>query len=92
MGRKYPKMIIDGFEFKLYRHTKTSSLWVCTRERYKCKVRLVTTGKQVHMKSISHNHERNFEGSYDGLASQRVTMFYRDDKLHLVNKICLENQ
>lgn len=78
-GRKHPIMIIDGYEFKLSRHSEESSIWICTQQnRQKCKSRLLSTGQEIRMKSVPHNHEKTFKSSYENLKNHVVHMSYCD--------------
>lgn len=78
-GRKYPKLILDGYDFKLHLRNPDCSVWACTQHaKYKCKVRLVTTGQRVTVKSIAHSHNRTYTESYEGLKSHRVEICYTD--------------
>lgn len=73
MGRKYPKLIIDGYEFQYEKKTANTSttFWVCgTYHKSKCKGRLITKGNVVYLRH-SHNHPaRDFDLST--MSSKRV--------------------
>lgn len=57
MGRKNPKLIVDGYEFKFEKHKGNGSFWTCpTYQRTKCKSRLITRGSIVFLRHL-HNHE-----------------------------------
>lgn len=78
-GKKHPVMIMDGYEFKLLQRTAASSVWVCTQNvKHRCKVRLLTTGRQIQIKRVNHTHEVTFKGDYKGLGlhSQSVSIVY----------------
>lgn len=80
-GKKHPKIIIDGFEYKLHRRGQSSSFWACTQHgKYKCKVRAVTTGHIVKIKDIMHSHSRTHcdMGSISDLPMQKVSIIYSD--------------
>lgn len=59
-GRKNPKLIIDGFEFKFEKKKGNGTFWNCTfYQKTKCKCRLVTRANLVYLRH-SHNHERKY--------------------------------
>lgn len=78
-GKKNPIMIIDGYEFLLHRRRETRSAWTCAGHiKYKCKVRILTTGRLIQIKKVAHSHERTFKGNTSTLPSQRVNFAYTD--------------
>lgn len=57
MGRKNPKLIVDGYDFKFEKKNGGSTFWSCpTQMRTKCKCRLITRGNVVYVRH-THNHE-----------------------------------
>lgn len=57
-------MIIDGYEYKLGKRKENSTTWRCTQQnKYKCKVTALTTGNQVQIKALQHNHKRTLTDS-----------------------------
>lgn len=52
-------MIIDGYEYKLGKRKENSTTWRCTQQnKHKCRVTALTTGNQIQIKAIQHNHSR----------------------------------
>ncbi|ERL95197.1 hypothetical protein D910_12465 [Dendroctonus ponderosae] len=54
-GRKYPLMVVDGFEFYMHIQTALKTRWRCVNQRKKCRAVLYTSGKVVKLRR-SHNH------------------------------------
>ncbi|XP_076252145.1 uncharacterized protein LOC143191191 isoform X19 [Rhynchophorus ferrugineus] len=76
-GRKNPIMIIDGYEYRLQMRSVIKSSWCCTQDfKYRCKVRLMATGKQIQIKDCAHTHEKTFKGNYENLKSYAITLEY----------------
>lgn len=76
-GKKHPVMIIDGYEFKLFHRSSNCSVWACTQNvKHKCKVRLLTKGRELQIKAVSHTHQTTYKGGYQGLYSQIVSVVY----------------
>ncbi|CAG9764317.1 unnamed protein product [Ceutorhynchus assimilis] len=81
-------MIIDGFEFVVHRNNESRSSWMCIgHNKYKCKVRLLTTGRVLKMKNIAHNHGRTFTGDYRNLKGQMVQVVVCDVNNKLDKKL-----
>lgn len=79
LGKKHPVMVIDGYEFKLLQRTSLSSVWVCTQNvKHRCRVRLMTTGRQIQMKPYQHTHPQTFKGHVNFLRSQTFSLIYRE--------------
>lgn len=57
MGRKYPKLILDGHDFNKEKTKQYRTLWACSSySRTKCPARLKTIGNIVYI-NFNHNHE-----------------------------------
>ncbi|KAF7282374.1 hypothetical protein GWI33_002751 [Rhynchophorus ferrugineus] len=70
-------MIIDGYEYRLQMRSVIKSSWCCTQDfKYRCKVRLMATGKQIQIKDCAHTHEKTFKGNYENLKSYAITLEY----------------
>lgn len=70
-------MIIDGYEFKLTHRSPKCSVWACTKNvKHKCKVRLLTKGREIQVKAVSHTHQTTYKGDYQNLSSQIVSVVY----------------
>jgi len=57
-------MVLGEFEYKVERQTTpTNMCWCClTKEKNKCKARVVTFGNHVVIKHREHNHDPTFKG------------------------------
>lgn len=56
MGRKNPKLIVDGYEFQFEKKSGNSTFWTCpTNHKTRCKSRLITKGNVVYLRHL-HNH------------------------------------
>lgn len=75
LGNKYPKMVLYNNMFKIDKKFVNKTSWCCSsREKYKCKAKLLTEGKSLVLKNIEHNHPDNFKGSVQDLVPQIVHM------------------
>ncbi|XP_060525327.1 modifier of mdg4-like isoform X12 [Cylas formicarius] len=63
-GQKRPIMVIKNYEYKVERQTTPTNMsWCCiTKEKYKCKARLVTFRNNVVIKYKYHNHDGTYKG------------------------------
>ncbi|XP_072393839.1 uncharacterized protein [Diabrotica undecimpunctata] len=58
-GRKYPRIIVDEYEYNVHKKEENKTRWRCTNEsRTKCTATLYTFGHTVIMKR-SHNHPKS---------------------------------
>lgn len=54
--RRHPKLVLDNHEYQIYDKSQTKTGWRCKYFRkYKCKAKLYTTGKTVHVYN-DHTH------------------------------------
>ncbi|CAG9764321.1 unnamed protein product [Ceutorhynchus assimilis] len=67
VAQKHPKIIFDNYEFRM-RHMKSSNktLWICTQDKNKCKVRIQSSGNRLLIKNIAHNHVPTFNVAHPG--------------------------
>ncbi|KAH1028205.1 hypothetical protein HUJ05_001580 [Dendroctonus ponderosae] len=74
-------MVLGKFEYKVERQTTpTNMCWCClTKEKNKCKARVVTTGNHVVIKRRDHNHEPTFKGEC-AMEPRRVIISYSNSK------------
>lgn len=78
MARKHPKLIVDGYDFKLDKNTESATTWSCPFYfKTKCKCRLKTTGNIVFFDS-SHNHKPK-ELSLENMSFRKVTIVRSQD-------------
>ncbi|XP_076252168.1 uncharacterized protein LOC143191191 isoform X42 [Rhynchophorus ferrugineus] len=76
-GTKYPKIIVDQFDFNIERRTPRSTSWACgSYYQTKCKCRISTTGNMVVVKG-SHNHEPRQRKKNENLTSKLVNVIRR---------------
>ncbi|KAL3277339.1 hypothetical protein HHI36_012690 [Cryptolaemus montrouzieri] len=74
-GKKYPKLIIDRYEFMLERKYADKTAWTCKyKEKKKCKARLLTFGRTVKLMNSTHNHIADFNGDVESLISTFVNI------------------
>lgn len=52
---KYPRLILDGFDFIMHIKEGARTRWRCARQNQKCRATLYTSGNTVQVK-YSHNH------------------------------------
>ncbi|XP_045468582.1 protein tramtrack, beta isoform-like isoform X13 [Harmonia axyridis] len=77
-GKKYPKLIINRYEFMLERKYADKTAWTCKyKEKKKCKARLLTYGRTVKLMNSIHTHPADFNGDVDSLIS---TVVYFEEK------------
>ncbi|XP_056644124.1 modifier of mdg4-like isoform X46 [Diorhabda sublineata] len=58
-GRKYPRIIVDGFEYNVHKKEETKTRWRCTNgSKTKCTATIYSYGNTVIMKRL-HNHPKN---------------------------------
>lgn len=71
-GRKYPKIVMNNYEFRMLAGKSNSSktLWICTQENNKCKVRVKSAGNIIFVKNVQHNHPPSFSKQVDDLKSK----------------------
>lgn len=57
-GRKYPKIVMNNYEYRMVKaeSTPTKTMWLCTQERNKCKVRIRSSGNKIFVKNMNHTH------------------------------------
>lgn len=55
MGKKYPKLLYEGFDYIFCNKLKNKTRWRCTAFRYNCKASLITYENIVEV-SHEHNH------------------------------------
>lgn len=69
-GRKYPKIIMDNYEYKLRKNNSSEkkTTWICTQPG--CKVRMMSREKSITVKAVQHNHGPTYRGDYANLKSQ----------------------
>ncbi|XP_076252148.1 uncharacterized protein LOC143191191 isoform X22 [Rhynchophorus ferrugineus] len=77
-NRKYPMLILNGYEYKVLYRTEDKSYWRCKEiDKLHCKARLMTTGRVLNVKtSVGHNHQPTFAGSYDQCTFQKLKVYY----------------
>lgn len=81
MGRKNPKLILDGHDFRIEKNYDKSSFWVCTSySRTKCKARLITK-ENVVIFCNQHNHEPKHNDTFN-LACRNVTIIKKNSFGH----------
>lgn len=80
-GQKRPIMVLNQFEYKVERQTTpTNMCWCCvTKEKNKCRARIVTFHDQVVIKRRDHNHEPTFKGDC-AMEHRRVYISYGSSK------------
>ncbi|CAH1986781.1 unnamed protein product [Acanthoscelides obtectus] len=55
-GRKYPKLLIDNYQFQIHRREEKKTRWRCVNcNKTKCTARAFTFGKTVSVHD-THNH------------------------------------
>ncbi|XP_048516591.1 modifier of mdg4 isoform X2 [Dendroctonus ponderosae] len=77
MATKNPKIILDEYQYLIYRKDTHKTVWMCTHyfrsKENRCKSRLVTTGRNVTVSADLHNHERSVKPErYSNMLSQVV--------------------
>lgn len=83
VGRKHPKIVLNGYEFRMrpIPDSLNKTLWICTQEpKTKCKVRLQSSGNQLFVKNVAHNHVPSFKGNLSELKSQTVYINYTNER------------
>lgn len=74
-------MILKHYEFKIEKLQPGKTLWCCNcKEKSKCKARLITYGKNLVIKNKHHNHPPTFKGDLQDLNSQRVNIYYSNQR------------
>ncbi|CAG9764336.1 unnamed protein product [Ceutorhynchus assimilis] len=70
-------MVLDQYEYKVERQTTpTNMCWCCvSKEKSKCKARIVTFHNHVVIKRSDHNHEPTFKGECP-MESRKVHISY----------------
>lgn len=58
--RGSPKLVIDGFSFKLEKRINGKIYWRCSARDKRCKARVVT-GKGMKITNDEHKHKRDFD-------------------------------
>lgn len=73
IGRKNPKLVLNGFDYNKEKCHGESTAWVCSYYfKTRCKARLTTKGKVVYV-SNDHNH-RPRDVPLLNMCSKRVTI------------------
>lgn len=73
IGRKYPKLVLDGFDYSKEKSYGDSTSWVCPSYfKTKCKARLITKGNMVYVRN-GHNHTSK-DRSLLNMSSKLVTI------------------
>ncbi|KAF7282367.1 hypothetical protein GWI33_002745 [Rhynchophorus ferrugineus] len=85
MATKNPKIILDDYEYLIYRKEQNKTIWMCTHyfrsKENRCKSRLVTTGRILTVSADIHNHLcAPKKDKYKNMFSQTVTIIR--DKNH----------
>lgn len=85
VATKNPKIILDEYEYLIYRKEVNKTVWMCNRyfksKENRCKSRLVTTGRIVTVSADQHNHEHSVKPErYKNMLSQAVTIIRETKK------------
>lgn len=70
--------MLRNFEYRIESTTPQKTRWCCrTKERLRCRSRLLSEGQTIHVTNFEHNHLPTFDGVFEKLHSQFVTLkFY----------------
>lgn len=74
--RKNPMLLLDNYEFRIKDRKGSRTLWACSRERAKCRVRIYSSGNTLLVKNFPHSHEPTYTKSTFLLRSQNVNVIY----------------
>ncbi|CAH1102528.1 unnamed protein product [Psylliodes chrysocephalus] len=80
VGTKYPKIILDQYEYRIYRKESGRTLWKCRSYfgskdgKDRCKSTLETSGKIVNVNADFHNHAPPQKNKFKRTLSQTVTI------------------
>nr|CAI5843125.1 unnamed protein product [Callosobruchus analis] len=56
-ARKYPKIILDNFEYRIAKQETKKTTWKCVScDKMRCRGRIVTFGQTVKILYEHHNH------------------------------------
>lgn len=74
-GYKYPKIVVDGYEYNIQLRNKERTRWTCANYKFsRCKSIIYTYGKMVVVKN-SHNHPSMLKKiDLEKLIPQKVTI------------------
>lgn len=78
-GYKYPKIIVDGYEYKIHIKKQDKTRWTCANYKHsKCKSIIYTYGNVVNV-LYNHNHDPTLKTlDYKKLIPQSVTILRQD--------------
>ncbi|XP_008198864.1 protein tramtrack, beta isoform isoform X28 [Tribolium castaneum] len=73
-GNKHPKLILDCNDYVINRRLQTKTMWKCASySRTNCKSRVHTTGREVLVTKVAHNHKpRLKDQDFSKMTSQLV--------------------
>lgn len=77
MAVKNPKIILDGYDYLIYRKLPHKTVWTCSQyyttfKQNRCKTKVTTIGREALVEGC-HNHEPKLI-QYTGMMSQVVTV------------------
>ncbi|XP_072393827.1 uncharacterized protein [Diabrotica undecimpunctata] len=83
MGIKNPKIMLDDYDYRLYRKLEKRTVWLCSQyysndKETRCKNRIETTGRIAYV-SGRHNHlPKKKKDRYNNMLSQMVTIIRKE--------------
>lgn len=85
-GKKYPRIVVDDYEYQVNNRTETKNAWRCILYRKKgCMARLTTYGNVVELKDREHNHPPTAFGFLRDPCRQYRYMIVRRPKKATIN-------
>lgn len=80
IGRKNPKLIVDGFDFSKEKTNGDRTSWACSSyPKTKCRARLLTCGNVVHIIN-DHNHVPKDTVLWDQVSCSKNVVIIRQTK------------
>ncbi|KAK9884687.1 hypothetical protein WA026_007532 [Henosepilachna vigintioctopunctata] len=71
-GKKYPKIMIENYEFVTHLKQRDSTRWRCGYSvKTNCRAYIITSGKVLHLYK-PHNHPPTFNGDTSSVPSSLV--------------------
>lgn len=78
MGTKNPKIVLDEFDYRLYRRLEGKTVWRCSQyytldKNLRCQNKIVTCGRMAYVHE-NHNHDPKKRNKNPNMLSQTVTI------------------
>lgn len=77
MGKKYPKLLYEGYDYIFCNKLKNKTRWRCTSFRYSCKSSLTTYESIVEV-SHEHNHSPSVKVGRLKIVSKKIVLIKKN--------------